>query len=396
MGEGGSSSAEWPVDLMSEMADVETGSLGVPEADGRSAAGVVLAVCGVSKDYGQALVVKDVHLDVADGEFVTLLGPSGSGKTTILNIVAGFVKPTAGDVVLEGRSMLSVPPHRRNLGMVFQNYALFPHMSAAENVAFPLKMRRLPKPEIRTRVDETLRMVNLGDRGSAKASELSGGQQQRIALARALVYRPRMLLMDEPMAALDKQLRDRLQEEVRSLQQRLGIAVLYVTHDQTEAFLMSDRIAVMNDGQLMQVGSGEELYHRPASMFVANFVGESNTFAGQLLGPDSLFAIAGSTVRVPVSSDQVSTPGNGTNRCMLMVRPERVVMHETPPPGGPQLVGVVSSRRFVGDAVKYTVKVAELGREIVSRQPAGSAMTDVGCTVYVGWRMDHCMIVADE
>jgi spermidine/putrescine ABC transporter ATP-binding subunit len=384
------------MDLMSEMADVEAGKPALREAAGSSSAGVILSVRGVCKHYGQSTVVSDVNLDVADGEFLTLLGPSGSGKTTILNVVGGFVKPTAGDVILEGKSMLGVPPHRRNLGMVFQNYALFPHMSAAENVAFPLKMRHLPKPEIKTRVAEMLRMVNLEDRGSAKASELSGGQQQRIALARALVYRPRVLLMDEPMAALDKRLRDRLQEEVRSLQQRLGIAVMYVTHDQTEAFLMSDRIAVMNDGKLMQVGSGEDLYQGPASMFVANFVGESNTFAGQLSRVDSLFAIAGSTVRVPVSSDQVTMSGNGTGRFAIMVRPERVVMHKKPPPDGPQLAGVVSSRRFVGEAVKYSVNVAELGREIICRRPADAEMTDVGSTVYVGWCIDECVIVAEE
>ncbi|MDQ2805105.1 MAG: ATP-binding cassette domain-containing protein, partial [Pseudomonadota bacterium] len=238
---------------------------------------------GVSKSYdGLARVVHSLDLDIARGEFLTLLGPSGSGKTTSLMMLAGFEAPSEGDITLNGRSLASVPPHRRNIGMVFQSYALFPHLTVAGNLAYPLRMRRLPKSEIAPRVARALDMVRLGAFAGRQPASLSGGQQQRVALARALVFEPDLILMDEPLGALDKQLREHMQIEIKHLQRQLGVTVVYVTHDQSEALTMSDRVAVFNAGRIEQIDPPTQLYEAPQTEFVARFVGESNTLRGTL------------------------------------------------------------------------------------------------------------------
>jgi putative spermidine/putrescine transport system ATP-binding protein len=236
---------------------------------------LAISVRSASKRYGASLVVDDVSLDVAQGEFVTLLGPSGSGKTTLLNIIAGFTEPDAGSVHFGAEDYTRVPPHRRGIGIVFQNYALFPHMSVADNVAFPLKARRIARPEIAEQVAWALSLVKLEGFDGRRIDQLSGGQKQRVALARAIVFRPKLILMDEPLSALDKQLREHMQIEIRTLHERLGATTIYVTHDQREALTMSHRIAVLNQGRIVQLADPEEVYNYPADAFVANFIGEA-------------------------------------------------------------------------------------------------------------------------
>jgi putative spermidine/putrescine transport system ATP-binding protein len=234
-----------------------------------------ISVDRVSKVFGRTVALDDASIDVAPGEFVTLLGPSGSGKTTLLNILAGFLRPTRGTVRFGGVDVTLLPPHRRDVGFVFQHYALFPHMTVGENVAFPLRVRRLPKDEVRHRVISGLEVVQLSGFEDRRIDQLSGGQKQRVALARAIVFEPKVILMDEPLSALDKQLRERMQIELRSLHERLRATTVYVTHDQREALTLSDRVAVLNEGRVMQVGTPQTLYEEPDNSFVADFVGET-------------------------------------------------------------------------------------------------------------------------
>ena len=243
-----------------------------------SGAGVALDLVGLSKNYGKNGVVKSVDLSIKPGEFVTLLGPSGSGKTTTLSMIAGFTPATAGEILLGGESISSRPPHRRNIGVVFQNYALFPHMTASENIACPWKRRKMTRAQIKEKVGLALDLVHLREFGDRYPKQLSGGQQQRVALARAVVFDPPILLMDEPLGALDKKLRDSLQGEIRRIHRELGVTIMLVTHDQEEALTLSDRIAVFNEGRIEQCDTGETLYRRPASRFVANFLGEVQNF----------------------------------------------------------------------------------------------------------------------
>src|SRR5215216_3040300 len=238
----------------------------------------------IEKRYGSVIAVDGVSLDIAPGEFLTLLGPSGSGKTTTLMMLAGFEIPTAGEIFVDEDPIASVPPYRRNIGMVFQNYALFPHMTVGENIAFPLQMRKMSRAEITRQTTAVLALVGLPRYEGRYTRQLSGGQQQRVAVARALVFNPRVLLMDEPLGALDKQLRESLQLELKRLHERLGVTIIYVTHDQGEALVMSDRIAVLHRGRIEQIGLPTELYERPATRFVAAFLGESNFLAGRVVG----------------------------------------------------------------------------------------------------------------
>jgi len=237
----------------------------------------------VDKSYdGEILVVKDLNLDVPKGEFLTMLGPSGSGKTTVLMMLAGFETPTSGEIYLDGNPISSIPPNKRGIGMVFQNYALFPHMTVKENLAFPLEVRKLPKNEVEEKVLNALSMVELQDFGSRMPLQLSGGQQQRVALARSLVFEPRLVLMDDPLGALDKNLREQMQYEIKHIHEKIGITVVYVTHDQSEALTMSNRIAVFNDGKIQQISSPDVLYEKPDSSFVAQFIGENNQLKGKV------------------------------------------------------------------------------------------------------------------
>jgi putative spermidine/putrescine transport system ATP-binding protein len=246
-----------------------------------------ISLVGLSKHYGSVRAVDDVSLDITPGEFLTLLGPSGSGKTTVLMLIAGFAAPTGGDIVLDGESILHLLPEQRDFGVVFQGYALFPHMTVWENVAYPLKVRRFGRAEIDERVRQALDLVELGALRDRMPKQLSGGQQQRVALARALVFEPKVLLLDEPLGALDKKLRATLQLELRELHARLGATFINVTHDQEEALTMSDRIAVMREGEVIQVGRPEALFERPRTRFVADFLGRSNFLAARVVGCDS-------------------------------------------------------------------------------------------------------------
>ena len=280
---------------------------------------------GLSKHYGAIKAANNVNLEIKGGQFMTLLGPSGSGKTTTLKMVAGFIEPTVGEVLIDGK-VVNDPPHKRNIGMVFQNYALFPHMTAAQNVGFPLKMRGIPSQERDERVRQALEMVHLSDRMNQYPKQLSGGQQQRVALARALVFEPRVVLMDEPLGALDKKLREFLQLEIRRIQQNLDITMIYVTHDQEEALVMSDSIAVFNKGRIVQVGTGEQLYEEPNSRFVADFIGESNIFEGKL-EQDNGYYFRTDKFRFAVPSPKKEMPLNSP--LSLVVRPERLYIYAT-------------------------------------------------------------------
>ena len=237
----------------------------------------------VDKSYdGKVLVVKDLNLNISEGEFITMLGPSGSGKTTCLMMLAGFETPTNGEIYLDSNPISNIPPHKRGIGMVFQNYALFPHMTVYENLAFPLRVRKVQKDEIDKKVDKALSMVSLSGFESRMPAQLSGGQQQRVAVARALVFDPAVVLMDEPLGALDKNLRESMQYEIKHIHENIGVTVVYVTHDQGEALTMSNRIAVFNDGKVQQLSSPDKLYEEPVNSFVAEFIGENNTFGGEV------------------------------------------------------------------------------------------------------------------
>jgi len=279
---------------------------------------------GVEKSYdGRVLAVRHLDLDIGRGEFLTLLGPSGSGKTTTLNMLAGFERPTRGSITLDGRSVDRLPPYERNIGMVFQSYALFPHMSVADNVAFPLSVRKRPRAEIRDRVSRALAMVRLEAFGERTPAQLSGGQQQRVALARALVFEPSLVLMDEPLGALDKKLREHMQLELKQLHQMIDVTIVYVTHDQSEALTMSDRVAVFHDGALVQIGTPDELYNEPADPFVAGFIGENNTLSGiveDVVGDDCRVAL-GNGLSVTARAIGLDRAGQ---RAAVTVRPERI------------------------------------------------------------------------
>ncbi|HUL63305.1 MAG TPA: ABC transporter ATP-binding protein [Burkholderiaceae bacterium] len=339
----------------------------------------------VCKTYdGQTNVVDHLNLDIAEGEFLSLLGPSGSGKTTTLLMLAGFERPTAGHIRLRGQSIDGLPPYRRNFGMVFQNYALFPHMTVAENLAFPLSVRKLVRSEIDARVQRALEMVRLPALGQRLPAQLSGGQQQRVAMARALVFEPQMILMDEPLGALDRQLRDEMQLELRRLHDRLGITTVYVTHDQAEALTMSDRIAVFHQGRIQQIAAPQMLYESPANLFVASFVGENNRFAGEIVESDGgqcVASIAGERIRGR-STAQIATAA----RVTISVRPERISVATTAAADGENtLCGRVEEAIFLGDRVRVRMRCA--AGELVANIPAREAanIPQVGAFAVAQW-----------
>jgi putative spermidine/putrescine transport system ATP-binding protein len=316
-----------------------------------------LTLSSLTKRYPGTTAVDAIDLEVGSGEFVTLLGPSGSGKTTTLMMVAGFTPPSNGEVAIDDRPITGMPPERRNIGVVFQNYALFPHMAVFDNVAFPLRMRRRPKAEIRAKVERALGLVHLAGLAERLPRQLPGGQQQRVALARALVFDPGLLLMDEPLGALDRNLREQMKLEIKRIHRDVGVTVLYVTHDQEEALTMSDRVALMNRGRIEQLGSAEDLYERPANRFVAEFIGESNLLAGRVEatgGRPVLVTAAGA--RLPGSPGRLALRAGET--CTLMVRPEKIVIGPagTDPDGG--LAGMVEEVVYVGEFTRYRVRVA--------------------------------------
>ena len=352
-----------------------------------------LAIRGIRKDYGAVAAVADVSLDVARGEFVTFLGPSGSGKSTTLYIVAGLMEPSGGDVLLEGRSLLGVPPNLRNIGMVFQRYTLFPHLSVAENIAFPLRVRRRPGEEIAARVDAMLDLVRLEAMRDRRPAQLSGGQQQRVALARALTYDPPILLMDEPLSALDKKLREEIQAEIRRVHTETGVTILYVTHDQEEALRLSDRIALFDHGRIAQLGTGRDLYDRPRSMFVSSFIGNSNFL------PVRVTEHSGGTASIVcpdgfVLENVKVAPGGGAGEPALMVRPERIRIDTAAGSGG--IGATVTDAAFLGESVLYTLRT-DWAPKIAVRTPLSAEparMATVGDAVRISWKSEDACLFA--
>ncbi|SDQ57962.1 ABC transporter ATP-binding protein [Microbacterium sp. cf332] len=336
--------------------------------------GAALSVRAITKRYGATAAVDAVDLEIGAGEFVTLLGASGSGKTTLLRIIAGFGDADEGSLLLDGQELRNVPVHKRDIGMVFQNYALFPHLSVEQNVAYPLRMRRVPSAERRRLVAEALEAVRLPEFGRRRITQLSGGQQQRVALARAIVSRPRLLLMDEPLGALDRNLRDALQLEISRLSRELGLTVINVTHDQEEALTMSDRIALLDHGRLVQFATPDELYHRPADDTAAAFVGESNLFRGHVRGDGTLEISDGVVFSPPLLVDGSAV---GADPVAVMVRPSLVDIAApgTAPEAHSRVDGTVRGIVYAGDSRKIIVRTAT-GVELISREDA-SRPTDV-------------------
>jgi putative spermidine/putrescine transport system ATP-binding protein len=360
-----------------------------------------LVLRDLRKRFGSAVAVDGIDLEVRRGEFVTLLGPSGSGKTTTLRMIAGFMSPSGGSIEIDGQDMTRVPPYRRDVGMVFQNYALFPHMTAAQNVAFPLRMRKQSKAEIDRRVGDALDLVRLRHLADRYPRQMSGGQQQRIALARAVVFEPRLLLMDEPLGALDRKLREALQLEVIRVSRELGATVLYVTHDQEEALVMSDRIAIFSEGRIEQLGSGEDLYDRPASLFVADFIGESNILRGRYEtdGTDGGWMTRGSSRwRVGRAAAEHASLEGGT-AAALVIRPERtriVVSGGEVPDGANVVEATVGEVLNLGPDTKYELTL-DGGQRVAVREPrAGSGRAlQRGDQVQLTWAVDDGLLVAD-
>jgi putative spermidine/putrescine transport system ATP-binding protein len=346
----------------------------------------------VQKSYdGQTLVVKDLNLAIPRGEFLTMLGPSGSGKTTCLMMLAGFEQATHGEIRLGGRNINDVPPHKRGIGMVFQNYALFPHMSVAENLAFPLEVRGMPKAEREAKIARALDMVQMGRFAGRRPAQLSGGQQQRIALARALVFEPELVLMDEPLGALDKQLREHMQFEIKHLHERLGVTVVYVTHDQTEALTMSDRVAVFNDGVIQQLAPPDELYERPLNSFVAQFIGENNTLEGVVTAMDQGRCV----VRLDSGDEIDAQPVNVSRvgeRTKVSIRPERVeFLRHRLRPDAHTLRARVEEFIYMGDMFRTRVRVAGSEEFIIkSRNAPDQVRLQPGQEIEIGWMPEDC------
>lgn len=349
---------------------------------------------GIGKKYFNAVAVQDVSISLQKSEFLTLLGPSGSGKTTTLKIIAGFETPDTGVVRINGRDMTAAAPQDRNLGMVFQHYALFPHMTVAQNIGFPLAMRNTRREEARRRVAEALEMVGMSRFSKRRPAQLSGGQQQRVALARAMVFRPELLLMDEPLGALDKKLRQRLQVEIVKLQKETGITVVFVTHDQDEALMMSDRIAIYRDGKIEQVGSAESLYETPSSTFVADFMGESNIITGVIADRETS-TLSSDNADIPIHRNgSKSLVGNAA----VVIRPERIRLRAAKPgPGDPNtvaLTGTLTQTLYLGNSRRYVVTLPH-GQQFTALCPPACSWSDlsVGDEVCVEWYISDSVTV---
>ncbi len=346
----------------------------------------------VQKSYdGETLVVKDLNLSIGKGEFLTMLGPSGSGKTTCLMMLAGFETATHGEIRLDGHEINNIPPHKRGIGMVFQNYALFPHMTVAENLAFPLEVRKIGKSDREQKVKRALDMVKMGDFGGRRPAQLSGGQQQRIALSRALVFEPELVLMDEPLGALDKQLREHMQFEITRLAHDLGITTVYVTHDQTEALTMSDRVAVFDDGRIQQLAPPDELYEKPQNSFVAQFIGENNT----LMGTVETIADGKCTVRLGDGEIIDALPVNVTEvgqKTLVSIRPERVeYSKDRLHPDAHTVHAEVLEFVYMGDIYRTRMRVA--GNDdffMKTRNAPDQRRLQPGEKIEIGWRREDC------
>lgn len=332
--------------------------------------GAKVEIRSLTKHFGSVKAVDNLTFTAEPGSFVTLLGPSGSGKTTTLNIIAGFESPTAGEVLLGSGAITAVPTYKRNIGMVFQNYALFPHMTVAQNIAYPLQMRRVGKSRINQMVHAAMQMIQLEGFEDRYPKQLSGGQQQRVAIARALVFKPPLLLMDEPLGALDKKLREQMQIEIKRIQNRTGITVIYVTHDQEEALVMSDQIVILNNGRLQQMGSPTEIYDRPRNRFVADFIGETNLFDAEIRKENNhlIIALSGLDARFEASPEMALGPG----KIAVSIRPEMLWLEH--PKGSPSgIQGKIEEMIYVGESTKFIVRT--LDKQVLVRQPK---RTDTG------------------
>jgi putative spermidine/putrescine transport system ATP-binding protein len=335
----------------------------------------------VGRSFGAVQALRELTLRVDAGEFVTLLGPSGSGKTTALKLIAGFDRPSRGNILIDGRSVTDVPAYRRGIGMVFQNYALFPHLSVYENVAFPLRARDQDESTIRMRVGRALETVRLHGLDRRYPRELSGGQQQRVALARAIVFGPKLLLMDEPLGALDRALREQLKQEIKRIRRELAMTVLFVTHDQDEALVLSDRVAVMNEGELVQIAEPQTLYTHPRNRFVAGFLGESNLLRVKVAQGQPVL-VDGTPVPMPPGS----TP---STEFWLLLRPERI---ELVAGTGPGVLGIVREADFLGETTRYRVETA--GQSIVVKLPnRGTSVFQPDAVVHLTWPPDAGVVV---
>lgn len=340
----------------------------------------------ISKTFGEVAAVREASFVVPSGSFVTLLGPSGSGKTTILKMIAGFEEPTSGIVLISGKDVTHLPAHRRNIGFVFQQYALFPHLTVGENIAYSLKMRRLPRHEVRRRVGEALELTRLSGLEDRYPAQLSGGQQQRVAVARAIVFRPPVLLLDEPLSALDKRLREEMQYEMLGLQRKLGITTIAVTHDQSEALIMSDVIVVLNNGMIVQSGPSEAVYQKPNSEFVANFLGESNILRGTIRRDGATaYLDAGEGFRVPLAAVAMLDDGTPAS---YVIRPEAIRLGHREGADVVEFPGRVVERTFCGDILRMKVDIGAGTRLAIKLLPSREhPAPDLGSGVHVSWSL---------
>jgi spermidine/putrescine ABC transporter ATP-binding subunit len=354
-------------------------------------------VRGVTKHYGRVTALEDVSLLFAEGEFFGLLGPSGSGKTTLLRCAAGFIEPEAGDIYFDGQNVRALPVHKRNIGMVFQNYALFPHLSVFDNIAFGLVVRGMKRADVRQRVTEMLALIRLSGLEDRRPRQLSGGQQQRVALARALVTRPRVLLLDEPLGALDKRLRQEMQVELRQIQREVGITTIFVTHDQEEAMTLCDRIAIFNEGRVVQVGAPSRVYERPATTFAANFLGDANLFRGRVVARDGFQVIeCGDGIEI-ATGDPLPSAGGVV---ALAVRPEKMSLW----PADSAPAGAAGENRLGGEIVRtvysgssITYRLAVPGRELTIFEQNRSARPYApGDRVVATWPAEHTVVVEER
>lgn len=342
---------------------------------------------GLSKQYGETVALHPIDLDVRSGELLTLLGPSGSGKTTLLQVISGLIAPSGGRLFIDGIDKTRAPAHERDIGVVFQNYALFPHLSVHENVAFPLQMRRMQSAAIKSSVSRALEMVGLSGFGTRFPRELSGGQQQRVALARSLVYEPSLLLMDESLSALDRKLREAMQVEIKRIHRETGATIIFVTHDQEEALALSDRVCLMNAGRIAQIGPPEDVYERPANAFVADFIGISNKLQGQITADRQLATPDG---LIPLPSDAASLQGSGASTsATLIVRPEHLRVVDQG-----HVRGDIIERIYGGFETRLLIRLAS-GTVLTVRQSAGSPRGDIGEVVSLHWNADDARLLCD-
>jgi putative spermidine/putrescine transport system ATP-binding protein len=352
-------------------------------------------IIDATKQYGKVYASNHINLEVEDGEFFALLGPSGSGKTTILRLIAGFIQPDTGSICIGKYDMEGVPPEKRDIGVVFQNYALFPHLTARENIAFGLTVRRVPKSEVNKRVDEALDLIELQGLGERYPRQMSGGQQQRVALARALVTKPQVLLLDEPLGALDKKLRTQMQVELRQLQQALKITTIFVTHDQEEALTLADRIAVMDNGVIRQVGQPEQVYERPNTLFVSNFLGQSNTFTGQIVEVEKQCGTIRTETGILLQSAWRSNKQPG-DQVILVVRPEKVKIGLSAPHADNVIPTTIIHRVYLGTSTTYLMQPARGDQITAFVQNEYSKPTyEVGQQVFAYWEPDNCFLLVD-